>query len=265
MKRNLFFVVIIALSTVFNTQAQLGKALKNAGKSVGKAAGDAAEEIALDLSTNKVSDKLVDWMDKNSVLSADDSPYTLRLNSIVGENFVNVGGASLSYKVYENPEINVLALSNGAIRVYSGLLDTFDDDDEVLAIITTQIGHIVSKDARGALLKVVSEDQATTAATAQLEKLLSASGDKLGTVVNELIQVPYTDEQNKAADKYAADLLKKNGKNPRSLSTALTKLGELEANDIAASESENSALEISPAAKFNRVNSKNTLRAALIR
>ncbi|MDR3220357.1 MAG: M48 family metalloprotease [Dysgonamonadaceae bacterium] len=260
MKKNLFFVVVISVFTVFNVNAQFGKALKNVGKAVSNAAGTVAGDIALDMAVNTLSANIVVYLDKNNPVAAEDSPYTIRLDSIVGENFVNVDGLGLYYKVYENPEINILTLPDGYIRVYSGLLDAFTND-EVLAVIATQIGHVASKDARGNLLKVTGKDQAGNAAAAQLEKLLSFSGEKLGTFVNELVQVPYTDEQNKVADKYAAALLKKNGKSTDALVSVLTKLGKMEATDAEALQAETA--ETSSAYKLNRVSSNNSLRASL--
>jgi putative metalloprotease len=265
MKKKIFLLSIIAALITFNANAQFGKALKNIGKSVTNTAGSVAGELALDAAANTLSANIVVWLDNNNRVSADDSPYTTRLASIVGEKYVIVDGLALNYKVYENPEFNILALPDGYIRVYSGLLDALEDDDEVLALIATQIGHIVNKDARGNLLKAANKDQAGNAATAQLEKLLSLSGEKLGTFVNELIQVPYTEEQNKTADKYAATLLKDNGKSTDALASILTKLGELETNDTEAVQSEDVNATISPAYKYNRVSANNTLRASLVK
>jgi putative metalloprotease len=261
--KKIFLLSVVAISFVFSASAQFGKALKNIGKSVANTAGSATGELALDATANSLSANIVVWLDNNNTVAADDSPYTTRLASIVGENYVTVDGLALNYKVYENSEFNILALPDGYIRVYSGLLDALENDDEVLALIATQIGHIVNKDTRGNLLKVANKNQASNAAAAQLEKLLSLSGEKLGTFVNELIQVPYTEEQNEAADKYAATLLKKNGKTADALISILTKLGDLETADSEAAQSENINAEISPAYKYNRISANNKHRASL--
>ncbi|MDR2086435.1 MAG: M48 family metalloprotease [Dysgonamonadaceae bacterium] len=265
MKKKIFLLSIIATFVAFGANAQFGKALKNIGKTVASATGNVAGELALDAAANTLSANIAVWLDNNNTVAADDSPYTTRLATIVGEKYVNVDGLALNYKVYENPEFNILALPDGYIRVYSGLLDALESDDEVLALITTQIGHIVNKDARGNLLKAANKGQINNAATAQLEKLLTLSGEKLGTFVNEWIQVPYTDEQNKAADKYAATLLKKNDKSADALVSILTKLSELEIADTKAAQSEEADTEISPAYKYNRVNANNELRVSLVK
>jgi putative metalloprotease len=262
MKKIFLLCCLTAIFTV-NANAQLGKALKKATKSVEKTATAVAEsavgDVAADLTLNTLADNIVVYMDKNNVVAADDSPYTVRLASIVGENYTNVEGSGYYYRVYENPEINIIGCTNGCIRVYSGLLDAFTDD-EVLGIITTQIGHIANKDARGALLKITKKDQTGNAASTQLDKLLAGEG--LGTFVNELLQVPYSDEQNKTADRFAVALLKKNGKDASGLVSVLTKLAELEENDKQVEEG--GLVELSPAAKYIRVNSNNASRARLI-
>lgn len=253
--------VMCALSLPVN--AQFGKALKNVGKSVTKAVGDAAGDMASDMAANTVSVKMVEFMDTNNTVAGEDTDYYKRLAKLVGTDYINVDGLTLNYKVYENPEANIITTADGSIRVYTGMMDILSDD-ELLAVISTQIGHLANKDVRDALLKVASGDNATKAGTAQVEKLLSFSGDKLGTVINELLQVPYSDEQNQKADTFAFDLLKKNKVSTDALVSALNKFAELEASDKAASESEEEGAEISTAAKFIGVNSNNALRASLI-
>lgn len=241
--------------------AQFGKALKKATKSVSKAAGDMAGDMAADVVANKVSTTVVGYMDQNNTIAGEDTEYYKRLAGLVATNYIDVDGLSLNYKVYENPEANIIATADGSIRIYSGMMDMLTDD-ELVAVIATQIGHIANKDVRDALMKVASEDNATKASTAQLEKLLSFSGDKLGTVINELIQIPYTDDQSKKADSYAYDLLVKNQGSADGLISVLRKFAELEVADKDAEENEEG--ELSAASKFIGVNSNNSVRASLV-
>ena len=264
MTKKLFSVaamVAVMFALALPANAQFGKALKKAGKSVTKAVGDVAGDMASDVVANKVSVKMVEFMDNNNTVAAEDSEYYKRLAGLVADKYVNVDGLSLNYKIYENPEANIITTADGSMRVYTGMMDMLTDD-ELLAVISTQIGHLANKDVRDALLKVASEDNATKAGSAQLEKLLSFSGDKMGTVINELLQIPYTEDQNKAADNYAYDLLTNNGKDTSSLVSALQKFAELEAADATAAESEDG--EVSAAAKYISVKGNNALRASII-
>ncbi len=257
MKKIVVLFSIVAFCAL-NVNAQFSKNLKNVGKSVAKAAGDVAGDLASDVAANKVADNIIVFMDKNNTVSADNSEYTKRLAKLVGTNYVSVDGLALNYKVYENPEINILSCANGCIRIYSGMMDALEDD-ELLAIIANQIGHIVNKDCRDNLVKVAKEENASNAAGAQLEKMLSFSGEKLGTVVNELIQIPYTEDQSKKADKYAVALLKKNGIASSALVSALEKFAVMEDNDKLAEADD--TIELSSALKFNKVNSSNKARS----
>ncbi len=265
MTKKLFLAVtlVIAMCAVsLSANAQFGKALKKASKSVTKAVGDAAGDMASDIVADKVSEKIVEFMDENNTIAAEDTDYYKRLANLVEKDYISVDGLSLNYKVYENPEVNILATADGSIRVYTGMMDLLSDD-ELLAVISTQIGHIANKDVRDSLLKVASEDNATKASSAQLEKLLSLSGDKMGTVINELIQIPYTDDQNKKADTFAFDLLSKKGGSTDAIISSLEKFAELESADQAVSEEDEDG-ELSAAAKFIGVNSNNSLRASII-
>lgn len=240
---------------------KLGKSLGKAAKDAGNAVANVAGDMAMDVAANKVSTKIVEWMDNNNTVLADDNAYVTRLSKLVAANYTSVDGLALNYKVYENAEINLLGTADGSIRVYSGMMDVLSDD-ELLAVIAVQIGHIANKDTRDALMKVASEDNATKASTAQLEKLLSMSGDKIGTVVNELIQVPYTDDQSKAADSYAVNLLKTNKSNISGLTSALQKFAAMATADAEAENSEDA--EYSGAAKYNAVNTNSAVRASLV-
>lgn len=245
-------------------QAQFEKSLKKLGKSAADAAVTTAGELAADVAANKVSVKVATWMDNNNALAAEDSEYYTRLAGLVSPKYITVDGVSFNYKVYENPEVNMIGTADGSIRVYTGMMDALNDD-ELLAIISVQIGHIINKDTRDALLDVASEGNATKATTAQLEKMLSFSGDKLGTIVNELMQVPYSDKQNTAADKYALSLLKKNETPEEGLYSALIKFAEMEEQDKAAEADESAEVEASAASKFIKVSSNNAHRASMVR
>ena len=215
-------------------------------------AGDAAtsaKEAAYDKAANKVSVKIVKWLDDNNKVASDS--YTKRLNSLVSPKYTSVDGLKLNYKAYTSEEANIIACADGSIRVYTGMMDLLDDD-QLLAVIAVQIGHIKNKDVRNSLMKVASEENADNAAAAQLEKMLSLSGDKLGTVVNELIQIPYTAAQNTAADNYAYSLLEKNGANASGLSSALSKFADLEKEKDGV------------ATKYTTVNSNNKKRASAV-
>lgn len=227
---------------------------KEMAKETANDAANSAQNTASDMAANKVAVKVINWLDTyNTILPASDK-YSQRLDSLVGSKYTNVDGTALNYKVYQNKEANIIATEEGSIRVYSGMMDLLDDD-QLLGAIAIQIGHIKNKDLRKSLIKIVAGENAGNVTVSQLEKVLSLSEDKLGIIANELIQVPYTDEQNTEADKYATELLKKNEADVKILKSALEKFGEIESKDAGAS----------PAYKYIVVNSKNAQRAKNIK
>lgn len=261
MIRKSFLTVAAMTAVLFFTvpgQAQfkglgksLGKAAKDAGKGVAAAAGDMAADVA----ANKVSTNIANFMDNNNnVITDAKNTYNTRLTSIASK-FSNAD-ATLNFKAYQNDEANILGLSDGSVRIYTGMMDLMTDD-ELAALIAVQVGHIINKDTRNALMKVVSEDNAGKATGAQMEKMLSMSGDKLGSVINELLQVPYTLDQSKAADSYAVNLLGSS----KALDSALTKLAALADADAEAAESDAA---LSAAYKYNTVNSDIASRIAAL-
>lgn len=130
-KKSFIATLIVAAMCLFATPAQaqfknLGKSLGKAAKEAGKAAKEMATDAALDMGANKVSDKMIEFMDQNNTLSAEDSEYTTRLKTILGDQFTNVEGKALDIKVYENAEANILTLNNGNIRIYSGMMGSIE-------------------------------------------------------------------------------------------------------------------------------------------
>ncbi|MFV0553615.1 MAG: M48 family metalloprotease [Mangrovibacterium sp.] len=250
-------IVAIVCSLAAPAQAQFSKTLKNAGKSVGKAAESAGTDIAV----RKVSVKLIEFMDKNNTVLSEENSYAKRLARLSAD-FQSVKGTAINYKVYESEEANIIAIADGSIRVYSGMMDLFSSDEELQSILLIQVGHLMNNDVHEALLDVASEDNAAQAGSAQLEKMLSFSGDKLGSVVNELLQVPYSFDQSTKADTYAYNLLIDNGKSSEGLFLALATLADLEKADKQVEESEEG--EFSAAVKYTRVNSDNGDRVELL-
>lgn len=260
-KKSLFATLLVAAMCVMSTPAQaqfknLGKSLGKAAKDAGKSAQNMATEAATEMGANKASDKIIEFMDQNNTVLGDDSEYTTRLVAILGDNFKSVDGKELNVKVYENAEANILTLNNGSIRIYSGMMDLLTDD-EIKALIALQAAQIKQGNVRENLLKVASGDNAEAAGGAQVEKMLSLSGDKLGSVINELIQYPYTAEQNKKADTYAKTYLEEQGGNADAFSSLLSKFTELQSVDLedeAADQESEQFIQATAASKFISAN-----------
>lgn len=209
---------------------KLGKGLGKVAKDAGKAVTDAAGDMAEDMAANKVSDKVISFLDANNTVADANSEYAKRLDGIIS-NFATGESKTLNYGVYLSNEANVISLNNGSIRLYSGMMDILSDDD-LKALIATQIGYIETGATRSNLMKAASGDNAADATASQLEKMLSMTGDNLGTIVNELLQVPYTTAQNTAAEDFAKKYLKSKKISTSILSDLDSKLSSFRAIDL---------------------------------
>lgn len=184
---------------------------------------------ALTLSDKQVEEYVkesVNWMDSHNKLSAPDSPYTERLNRLT-EGLTDVDGIPLNFKVYEVIDVNAFACADGSVRVFSSLMDIMDDD-ELLGVIGHEIGHVglhhSKKGIKQELLTGALKDAVSS--TGGIAGALSDS--QLGTLSEALVNAKYSQKQEKEADNYGYDFLKKNGKNPWGMVDAFEKLDAME-------------------------------------
>ena len=151
------------------------------------------------------------------------STYSNRLGKLLSG--VTVDGLKLNFKVYDTPEINAFACADGSIRVYSGLMDVMDDN-ELMAIIGHEIGHVVHQDSKNAMKKayMTSAARDVIGAAGSVGALSSAV---LGDISEAFLQAKFSQKQEFAADDYGFDFAVKNGRDPYSMSKALDKLVNL--------------------------------------
>lgn len=141
MKKWMLVVLVLAGSVSWGqAQIKIGNRTINT-KKVLNAASEVASAITLsDEDVAALCRESVKWMDEQNPVSDPGSAYSKRLDSLmkkVGE----VEGLKLNYKVYEVVDINAFACGDGSIRVFSALMDLMDDD-ELMAVIGHEIGHV---------------------------------------------------------------------------------------------------------------------------
>ena len=156
-----------------------------------------------------LSKAAVDKMDtENEVASATD-PYTLRLNRVFGK-YTAGDGYTLNYKVYKLKEVNAFATADGSVRVYSGLMDIMDDN-ELLAVIGHEIGHVANNDSRDAIKAAYKKEALMDAAASQSTKVAAVTDSQLGKIGSSIIDSKFSRKQEAEADLYSYNFLKKNG------------------------------------------------------
>jgi len=227
MKTKIFLFVMLLCGMTVNTSAQIkigGKKL-NVGKVV-QAASDAAEAITLsDADIALLSREYMEWMDKNNPVASSDSEYDQRLQKLVG-NITQVDGMKVNFAVYEVVDVNAFACGDGSIRVFAGLMDVMSDD-EIMAIIGHEIGHVVNTDTKDAMKSAYLRSAAKNAAGALSDKLAKLGDSELGAIAESLAGAQFSQKQENAADDYAFEFCIKNNVDPYAMSNALNKLVEM--------------------------------------
>lgn len=212
------FCIAMAVPTA-NAQFNLKKAASAAVKTT----------QALTLSDAQVAEYVkesVDWMDRHNPVSPDDSPYAIRLRKLT-DGLTDVDGIPLNFKVYEVIDVNAFACADGSVRVFSSLMDIMTDD-ELLGIIGHEIGHVGLHHSKKALKEQLLTGALKDAISSSNGKVAALTDSQLGALGEQLLNAKYSQKQEKEADEYGYEFLKKNGKNPWGMVASFEKLLELE-------------------------------------
>ena len=173
----------------------------------------------------KLSKEGVEWMDKNNSVAAASDPYAKRLEKIFGKH-KNEDGLALNYKVYKVKDINAFACADGSVRVFSSLMDILTDD-EILAVVGHEIGHVKNEDTKDAIKAAYMRAAVTDAASSESGAVRELNDSELGVFAENFLGAKHSRKQESQADNYSYDFLKKHGYNVVGAYTAFKKLALL--------------------------------------
>ena len=142
------------------------------------------------------------------------------------ENILAGEGYTLNYKVYKLKEVNAFATADGSVRVYSGLMDIMDDN-ELLAVIGHEIGHVANHDSRDAIKAAYKKEALIDGVASQSDKIAAVTDSQLGKIGSAMIDSKHSRKQEAEADLYAYDFLKKNGYNVNAEESAFRILAKM--------------------------------------
>ncbi|KRB57390.1 M48 family metalloprotease [Flavobacterium sp. Root186] len=218
---------IIALSILF---AAFGFTKINAQINFGeKAIGAVQKGVTAFTLTNAdaaaLSKEAVRKLDSINQVAGPNDGYTLRLNRVFGKHTAG-DGFTLNYKVYKVKEVNAFATADGSVRVYSGLMDIMDDN-ELLAVIGHEIGHVANNDSRDAMRAAYQKEALIDGASSQSTKISAVTDSQLGKIGSALIDSKHSRKQETEADLYSYNFLKKNGYNVNAEESAFRILAKM--------------------------------------
>lgn len=220
-KRTLFLVSAFLTLCVSNVNAQINLS----EKALGAVQKGVTGFTFSDADAANLSKEAVAKMDKENPVADDKDPYTIRLKKVFGKHTAE-NGLTLNFKVYKLKEVNAFATADGSVRVYSGLMDIMDDN-ELLAVIGHEIGHVANHDTRDAIKAAYRKEALVDAAGSQYEKVGTISEGQAGKIGHALIDSRYSRKQESEADMYSYDFMKRHGYNVNAVESAFTILAKL--------------------------------------
>jgi len=232
MKRVVFTVVMVLLCGVL-ANAQLGKIKLD--KAIDAASKGVKSFTVSDAEVIEYTNEYMSWMDANNpVCKTTDKDAGMKAVADRLAKIVSVIPADLAKSLrlnilpYYVVDVNAFACANGDVRVFAGLMDLMTDD-EILAVIGHEIGHVAntdSKDAFVAALRVSALKDAVGAVGGNTVNKLNDS--QLGGLAEALANSQYSQKQESAADAYGYEFLKKCGKDPGNMASSLGVLLKLQ-------------------------------------
>ena len=221
-KQILIFTAVVCGMTCTTTayaQFKIGGKKINVGKVV-QAGTDAAKAITLsDADIAAMSREYMQWMDTHNPLTKPDTEYGKRLEKLTG-HIKEVDGLKVNFGVYEVVDVNAFACGDGSVRICAGLMDIMTDD-EVMAVVGHEIGHVIHTDSKDAM------KNAAGAASSTVSKLTDS---ELGAMAEALAGAQYSQKQETEADDYGFEFSIKHNLDPYAMYNALNKLLELSAD-----------------------------------
>ena len=181
---------------------------------------------AADLSDDEVqrmAAQYVRYCDAQNRVAPAGDPYAERLARLSGR-YVAVNGIPLNFKVYKTTAVNAFATADGSIRVFSGLMDRLGDD-ELMAIVGHEMGHVRNHDTIGAMRKAYLASAARSALGAVGGALGALSASQLGSIAEQYASAQFSQGQETLADDFSFGFLIRTGEDHANLTPGWQRSG----------------------------------------
>ncbi|MDR2146286.1 MAG: M48 family metalloprotease [Tannerella sp.] len=232
MKKVLLAIAFVGLCSL-SANAQFGKIKLD--KAIGAATKTVQSFTLSDAEVIAYTDEYMEWMDAhNPLCSTDDEDagkkeFADRLANIVSAVPADLAKQlHLDIQSYYVVDVNAFACANGDVRVLAGLMEIMTDD-QILAVIGHEIGHVANKDSKDAFvaaLRISALKDAVNAVGGNTVQTLTDS--QLGELAEAMANSQYSQKQESAADDYGYEFLKKCGKDPSAMASSLGVLLQLQ-------------------------------------
>jgi putative metalloprotease len=187
---------------------------------------DAVKAITLsDQDLQKIALKSAQLADKQNQVAPPDNKYAKRLNRLVAPQFQE-GSLKFNYAVYISPEVNAFAMADGTIRVYSGLMDMLDDG-ELRFVIGHEMGHVVKNHIKKKTQLAYAASAVRKAVSSQNSAVGEVARSVAGSFAESLMNAQFSQLEEKEADDYGLNFLKREKYSAPDAVSALRKIAKL--------------------------------------
>jgi len=154
----------------------------------------------------------------------ENGPYLRRLTKVLS-GITDVEGVPINFKVYKTNDVNAFACGDGSIRVYTGLMDIMDDE-ELLAVIGHEMGHVAHQDTKRAM-KNAYLTAAARGAIGAAGSVGAIAKTALGDIGELYLSSQFSQKQELRADEYGFKVTTEHGCSPYAMFNSLKKLSQL--------------------------------------
>ena len=191
---------------------------------------DLQQALGTALTGLSISDAQIIALSRQTVMEMDaknqieNGPYMRRLTQVLS-GITDVEGIPISFKVYKTDEVNAFACGDGSIRVYTGLMDLMDDE-ELLAVIGHEMGHVAHQDTKRAM-KNAYLTAAARGAIGAAGSVGQIAKTALGDIGEMYVSSQFSQRQELKADEYGFKVTTEHGRSPYAMFNSLVKLTQL--------------------------------------
>ena len=210
-----FSLLLLLCGCVANGQFDTGKAVM-------LGAGALQASMLDNRSVSQAASLAAKELDNQSQVAPSSSPYATRLTKLTG-NLRNFDGLNLNFKVYLSKDVNAFAMADGTVRVHSALMDLMPDD-QVLAVIGHEIGHVRLKHSYRQMKEALLTNVAFEAASSVGGIIGALSSTELGALARTVVNARFSQSDELESDAYAVRALKRLGQDPYAMKRSIETL-----------------------------------------
>ncbi|MCG6117584.1 MAG: M48 family metalloprotease [Aquimonas sp.] len=196
------------------------------GNMLGAARKGAAAASLSDEDVRAYGAQMVTYADAQHRVAPAGNSYAQRLATIT-RGLEEDNGLRMNYKVYLDPQINAMVTPDGSVRVYSGLLDAFTDD-EIRFVMGHEIGHVAHNHTRKRLQTALAASAARDAAASSGSGRVAQLADsQLGGLLERVVAAQHSQGNEREADDYGMQFMARRNYDRKAAVSALDKMAAM--------------------------------------